>query len=100
MGMPDVEPWAFTCLFLLIFPTGNAIAEREFSAMGATHTKTRSGISHEQVWANMMVQFNAHRCQSTPKGWTILRVGCLIGGAMLLAVIITIEIEYAIMYYK
>ena len=58
MGMPDVEPWAFTCLFLLIFPTGNAIAERGFSAMGATHTKTRSGISHEQVWANMMVQFN------------------------------------------
>jgi hypothetical protein len=58
VGMPDVEPWAFTCLFLLIFPTGNAIVERGFSAMGATHTKTRSGISHEQVWANMMVQFN------------------------------------------
>jgi hypothetical protein len=58
IGMLDVEPWAFTCLFLLIFPTGNAIAERGFSAMGATHTKTRSGLSHEQVWANMMVQFN------------------------------------------
>jgi hypothetical protein len=58
MGMLDIEPWAFTCLFLLIFPTGNAIAERGFSAMGATHTKTRSDLSHEQVWAHMMVQFN------------------------------------------
>jgi hypothetical protein len=58
MGMLDIDPWAFTCLFLLIYPTVNAIAERGFSAMGATYTKTRSDLSHEQVWAHMMVQFN------------------------------------------
>ena len=56
--MPEISPWAFVCLFLLIFPTGNAVAERGFSAMGAVHSKRRSEMSHEQVWAHMMVQFN------------------------------------------
>jgi hypothetical protein len=55
---PDVAPWAFACLLLLIFPTGNAIAERGFSAMGAVHTKQRSEMSHEQVWAHMVIQYN------------------------------------------
>jgi hypothetical protein len=45
-------------LLLLIFPTGNAIAERGFSAMGAVHTKLRSEMSREQVWAHMMIQYN------------------------------------------
>ena len=30
-----LEAWAFFCLFLLVFPTGNAISEREICAMGA-----------------------------------------------------------------
>ena len=58
LSMPEISPWAFVCLFLLIFPTGNAVAERGFSAMGAVHSKRRSEMSHEQVWAHMMVQFN------------------------------------------
>ncbi len=52
--------WAFACLFLPIFPTGNAVAERGFSAMGAVHSKQRSEMGHEQVWAHMMIQFNGH----------------------------------------
>jgi hypothetical protein len=56
--MPDIAPWSFTCLFLLVFPTGNACAERGFSAMSATHTKERQEMSHEQVWAHMAVQYN------------------------------------------
>ncbi len=90
MGMLDIDPWAFTCLFLLIFPTGNAIAERGFSAMGATHTKTRSDLSHEQVWAHMMVQFNGHRYRPTPKCWMLI-VSRLTGGAVLAILIITIN---------
>ena len=70
MGMPDLEPWAFACLFLLIFPRGTlAIAERGFSAMGATHTKTRSQLSHEQVWAHMIVQFNGRNTESMVPNW-------------------------------
>jgi hypothetical protein len=53
-----VAAWAFACLFLLIFPTGNAIAERGFSAMGAVHSTLRSEMGHEQVWAHMIVYFN------------------------------------------
>jgi hypothetical protein len=58
LQLPEVAAWAFACLFLLIFPTGNAVAERGFSAMGAVHSKQRSEMSHEQVWAHMMIQFN------------------------------------------
>ena len=36
----------------------NAVAERGFSAMGAVHSKQRSEMGHEQVWAHMMIQFN------------------------------------------
>jgi hypothetical protein len=49
-------------LFILVFPTGNAISisERGFSAMGATHShsKQRSEMSHEQVVAHMIMGFN------------------------------------------
>ena len=58
LQMPDIAPWAFACLFLLIFPTGNACAERGFSAMGATHTKERQEMTNEQVWAHMVIQYN------------------------------------------
>jgi hypothetical protein len=58
LTMPDIAPWAFACLFLLIFPTGNACAERGFSAMSATHTKERQEMTNEQVWAHMVIQYN------------------------------------------
>jgi hypothetical protein len=45
--LPDIKPWAMFALFVLVFPTGNAISERGFSAMGATHTKQRSELSRE-----------------------------------------------------
>ena len=47
-------------LFVLVFPTGNAIAERGFSAMGmgATHTKQRSELGRDQVFANLIIGFN------------------------------------------
>jgi hypothetical protein len=49
--MPEISPWAFVCLFSLIFPTGYA--------MGAVHSKCHTKTSRgEQVWAHMMVQFN------------------------------------------
>jgi hypothetical protein len=53
-----VEPWAFFALFLLVFPTGNAMSERGFSAMKATHSKERSALSHEQTLANMVIEYN------------------------------------------
>jgi hypothetical protein len=58
LQLHEVAAWAFACLFLLIFPTDNAVAERGFSAMGAVHSKQRPEMSHEQVWAHMMIQFN------------------------------------------
>ncbi len=56
--MPDLKPWALFALFVLVFPTGNAILERGFSAMGSTHTKQRSELSHAQVFAHLMIGFN------------------------------------------
>jgi hypothetical protein len=47
--LPDIKPWAMFALFVLVFPTGNAISERGFSAMGTTHTIQRSELSREQV---------------------------------------------------
>ncbi len=38
LHMPDMKPWALFALFVLVFPTGNAIAERGFSAMGAARS--------------------------------------------------------------
>jgi hypothetical protein len=60
LQMPDIKPWAFFALFILVFPTGNAISERGFSAMGATHShsKQRSEMSHEQAVAHMIMGFN------------------------------------------
>ncbi len=51
MHMPALKPYALFALFLLVFPTGNAISERGFSAMGAIYTKPRSEMSHAQVLA-------------------------------------------------
>jgi hypothetical protein len=55
---PELAAWSFFSLFLLVLPTGNAVSERGFSAEGATHTKSRSELSHDQVFANMMIGFN------------------------------------------
>lgn len=56
--MPDIKPWAMFALFVLVFPTGNAISERGFSAMAGTHTKQRSEMHREQVFAHLMIGFN------------------------------------------
>ena len=58
LQMPSLKPWAFFALFLLVFPTGNAISERGFSAMGAAHSKERSELSDAQVFAHMVIGFN------------------------------------------
>jgi hypothetical protein len=58
MHIPDIKPWALFALFVLVFPTGNAISERGFSAMGATHSKQRHEMGHEQVFANLIIGFN------------------------------------------
>jgi hypothetical protein len=59
MQMPGLKPWALLALFVLVFPTGNAISERGFSAMGApAHSKLRSELSHAQVFAHLMIGFN------------------------------------------
>jgi hypothetical protein len=80
LEMPDIAPWAFACLFLLIFPTGNACAESGFSAMNATHTKERQEMSHEQVWAHLAVRYSImdQMRKRMPKSLT-LRVVCQIG---------------------
>jgi hypothetical protein len=56
--MPDMKPWAIFALFVLVFPTGNAISERGFSAMSAAHSKQRSEMGHAQVFAHLMIGFN------------------------------------------
>ena len=56
--MPDMKPWAIFALFVLVFPTGNAISERWFSALGAAHSKQRSEMGHAQVFAHLMIGFN------------------------------------------
>jgi hypothetical protein len=58
MHMPDIRPWALFALFILVFPTGNAISERGFAAMGAAHSKQRHEMAHEQVFANLIIGFN------------------------------------------
>jgi hypothetical protein len=55
MPMPELKPWALFALFVLVFPTGNAISERGFSAMGTVHSKQRSELS---VLAHLMIVFN------------------------------------------
>ena len=54
----QLRPWVFFALFLLIFPTGNAISERGFSHMGMAHSKQRSELSVEQCLAYMIIEFN------------------------------------------
>jgi hypothetical protein len=58
LEMPDIAPWAFACLLLIIFPTGNAVAERGFAQMGGVHNKERSEMTAAQVWAHMLVLYN------------------------------------------
>jgi hypothetical protein len=59
LQMPDLK--AFTllafALFVLVFQTGtgNAISVRDFSAMGATHSKQRSELSSDQVFAHLVI---------------------------------------------
>ena len=59
-----LHPWTFFALFLLIFPTGNAISERGFSHMGMAHTKGRSELSIEQCLAYMIIEFNGPSLQA------------------------------------
>ena len=56
--IPHLKPWAMFALFLLVFPTGNSISERGFSAMGAAHSKQRSEMGPNQVFAHLMIGFN------------------------------------------
>jgi hypothetical protein len=72
--MPDIKPWAMFALFVLVFPTGNAISERGFSAMAGIHTKQRSEMRREQVFAHLMIGFNGLNLQ---RDW-MLRAGNLI----------------------
>ena len=50
--------WCKFALFCLIIATGNAISERGFSAMSAVHSKNRSELGLDQVFASMLVAFN------------------------------------------
>ena len=68
LQMPALKPWAFFALSILVFPTGNAISERGFSAMGATHSKQRSEMSHAQVFAHMI---DIIRAASTLPNWPL-----------------------------
>ena len=43
---------------MLVFPTGNAVSERGFSATGAAKTKGRSELSVKQMLAYMTIGFN------------------------------------------
>jgi hypothetical protein len=47
-------------LFVLVFPTGNAISERGFSAMGRAKSKSkqRSELGNDQVFAHLIIGFN------------------------------------------
>ncbi len=56
--MPDMKMGPIFALFVLVFPTGNAISERGFSAMGTAHSKQRSEMGHAQVFAHLMIGFN------------------------------------------
>ncbi len=81
MHMPELKPYALFALFLLVFPTGNAISERGFSAMGSIHTKQRSKMSHAQVLAHLILGFNGPcllPCLNSPHYW-MLKAGSPIG---------------------
>ena len=54
----DCYEWCKFALFCLIIATGNAISERGFSAMSAVHSKNRSELGLDQVFASMLVAFN------------------------------------------
>jgi len=54
----ELRDWALFALFLLIFPTGNAISERGFSALNATATKGRYSLSVNEALATMIISFN------------------------------------------
>ena len=54
----NLRNWALFALFMLTFPTGNAISERGFSAMNSTATKGRSSLSIEEIFNTMIISFN------------------------------------------
>ena len=54
----ELRDWALFALFLELFPTGNAISERGFSALNATNTKGRYSLSVQQALATMIISFN------------------------------------------
>ena len=54
----ELRDWALFALFLLIFPTGNAISERGFSALNATATKGRYQLSVKEALNTMIISFN------------------------------------------
>ena len=54
----EMRDWALFALFLALFPTGNAISERGFSALNATNTKDRYSLSVKQAFHTMIISFN------------------------------------------
>jgi hypothetical protein len=54
----EMRDWALFALFVLIFPTGNAISERGFSALNATATKGRYQLSVKEALNTMIISFN------------------------------------------
>jgi hypothetical protein len=63
METPALAAWSFLLYFyfyLLVLPTGNALAERGFSAMGAAHSENRSELSpmSKQVLVHIPIGFN------------------------------------------
>jgi len=53
-----MRDWALFALFLALFPTGNAISERGFSALNATNTKGRYSLGVKQALCTMIISFN------------------------------------------
>ena len=58
LSMPDIRSCAMFALFVLVFPTGNTISERGFSAMGRAKSKQRSELGSDQVFAHLIIGFN------------------------------------------
>ena len=54
----EMRDWALFALFLALFPTGNAISERGFSALNATNTKGRYSLGVKQALYTMIISFN------------------------------------------
>lgn len=54
----ELRDWSLFALFLALFPTGNSISERGFSALNATNTKGRYSLTVKQAFYTMIISFN------------------------------------------